>query len=92
MSRWRKKPVVIEAEQFTDQTKDRVFHWAREIQFNIAPSWDESGNPMIFIPTLEGEMKASLDGILTAWYNILVNRGITPARPLLSAGERLPVA
>jgi hypothetical protein len=56
---YKKKPVVIEAMQFTDESKDRVLNWARSFQGNVFHSWDNEGHPIIIIPTLEGEMKAS---------------------------------
>ena len=55
-----KKPVVIEAMQFTDKTKDKVLIWAQEIQMNIQHSWDKDNKPCILVPTLEGEMICSL--------------------------------
>ena len=57
---FRKKPVVIEAMQFTQEMKDRVYHWASDIQGNVQPSFD-GGNPVLLIPTLEGEMKCSIN-------------------------------
>lgn len=56
---YRKKPVVIEAHQFTDATKDKVFGWAQSIKMSVYPSWDDE-KPVLRIPTLEGEMTASL--------------------------------
>lgn len=58
--KYRKKPVVIEAEQFTEESKNRVFRWAAERNGGVYPSADESGEPVLQIPTLEGEMTASL--------------------------------
>lgn len=60
MAKYRKKPVVIDAEQFTDELKDRTLNWAQQFQMNIIPDWDGNGIPIIKIPTLEGEMVASL--------------------------------
>ena len=58
--RFRKKPVEIEAYQFTNETKDRVLNWAKELQMNVQHSWDSENKPCILIPTLEGEMMCSL--------------------------------
>lgn len=55
--RFRKKPVVIEAMQFTDDNKNQVFNW---ITCNVAPAWDANGNPAMKIQTLEGDMLAQL--------------------------------
>ncbi len=58
MSKYRKKPVVIEAVQFTEESKDQVFNW---ITCNRYPYFDTSdGKPMIKIETLEGDMFAKL--------------------------------
>lgn len=57
MPKFRKKPVVIEAEQFTEENKNRAFHF---ITCNKFPDWDSSDAPTIKIQTLEGDMTASL--------------------------------
>ena len=58
--RFRKKPVVIDAEQFTDEAKDRVYNWATSIQGNVYHGFDGNDKPILLIPTLEGEMTCSL--------------------------------
>lgn len=55
--KFRKKPVVIEAMQFTDEMKDRVFNWVRG---NRSPGTDDNGNSTLIIETLEGNMVANL--------------------------------
>ena len=55
--KYRKKPVVIEAELFDEENKDRAFNF---ITCNCSPSWDENDNPTIEIQTLEGVITASL--------------------------------
>ena len=77
MPKYRKKPIVIEAEHFTDRTKDRVFRWASEIQMNVYPSRDNGGNPTLLIPTLEGEMTASLGDYIIKG----VNGELYPCKP-----------
>ena len=57
MPKFMKKPVVIDAEQFTDDNKDRVFNF---ITCNCCQDRDEEGNPTIKIQTLEGIMTAQL--------------------------------
>lgn len=57
MPKYRKKPVVIEAMQFTEETKDQVFNW---VQRNHYASWDKNENPSLVIQTLEGDMTANL--------------------------------
>lgn len=56
MPKFRKKPVVVEAMQFTDENKDRVFNW---ITCTRVPG-DKDGKPVIVIQTLEGDMTAEL--------------------------------
>jgi hypothetical protein len=63
IQKFRKKPVVIEAMKFTDENKDMVYSWAREIQQNVTHSW-EDGKPCLLVPTLEGEMTCSLGDYL----------------------------
>jgi len=56
MTFFRKKPVVIEAMLFTDETKDSVYAWISCKRH--AGTLD--GNPVIKIETLEGEMAVTL--------------------------------
>ena len=54
--KYRKKPVVIEAIQFTDETKDIVFNF---ITCNCIPT-HRNGKPIIVLQTLEGDMTCCL--------------------------------
>lgn len=56
MPKYRKKPVVIEAMQFTDENKDRVFNWVR---CNRSADF-ANGKPILKIQTLEGVMQTNL--------------------------------
>jgi hypothetical protein len=56
MTLFRKKPVVIEAMQFTDRDKDRVLSW---MTCTAEPIFVD-GKPALKIRTLEGDMIASL--------------------------------
>lgn len=76
MKQFRKKPVVIEAVQFTNENKDRVFHELSEIKMNIYPAYDNA-KPCLRIPTLEGEMTASLGD----WIIKGVNGELYPCKP-----------
>jgi hypothetical protein len=62
MAQYRKKPVVIEALQFTEETKNQVYYWAKEKQQNVYHAWSEGEKPapILMIPTLEGEMTCSI--------------------------------
>lgn len=57
INQYRKKPVVIEAIQFTDESKDRARNF---IRCNVGIAFDENGSPTLKIQTLEGVMTASL--------------------------------
>ena len=56
MAKFRKKPVVIEAERLTVENRDRAFNF---ITCNCSPEGTRD-NPSIRIETLEGTMTASL--------------------------------
>lgn len=57
MAKFRKRPVVIEAMHFTDDTKDQVFNF---VTCSKSADFDSDGNPALKIWTLEGAMTASL--------------------------------
>ena len=80
--KFKKKPVEIEAVQFTDEKKDRVFNWAASKQGNVYHSWDEdpaspTAKPVLMIPTLEGEMTASFGD----WIICGVQGELYPCKP-----------
>ncbi len=56
MAKYRKKPVVVEAMQFTDETKSQVHTW---VTCNTAADFNAKGEPILKIQTLEGVMVAS---------------------------------
>lgn len=58
MSKYRKKPVVIDAMQFTQETKDEIFY--QFVTCRKYPAHDADGNPTLRIETLEGVMTATL--------------------------------
>jgi hypothetical protein len=57
MAKYRKKPVVIEAMQFTDETKNAV---ANFVTCNCSYGFADDGTPILGIQTLEGVITASL--------------------------------
>lgn len=57
MPKFRKKPVEIEAVQFTEDDKNRCFNW---ISCNRFADWDEENKPIIKIQTPEGVMTAKI--------------------------------
>ena len=54
--KYRKKPVTIEAMQFTQETADACANFVR---CNKSFSFDDEGMPIMGIQTLEGVMTAS---------------------------------
>ena len=54
--KFRKKPVVIEAMEFTEESKNQVYNFVRG---NKVAS-ESDGKPTLTIQTLEGDMCASL--------------------------------
>ncbi len=60
MSLFRKKPVIIEARQLTDGNRGDILRWTRP---NMTPDAYRVADIMrlpVIIPTLEGEMEASV--------------------------------
>ncbi len=55
--KYRKKPIVIEAIEFTKGTKNQAFNFVR---CNTSADFDVSGKPVLKIQTLEGIMTAQL--------------------------------
>ena len=84
---YRKKPVVVDAWQFTDEMKDRVYRTLVEIQNKVRPSTDDAGLPILRIPTLEGEMTASLGD----WVIRGVKGELYPCKPDIFAETYEPV-
>lgn len=73
--KFRKKPVVIDAVQFTDENKDRVFNF---VTCNRAAERDpETRAPVLRIQTLEGVMTAQLGD----WIIKGVNGEFYPCKP-----------
>ena len=57
MGKFRKKPVVIEAMQFTEETKDQVFNF---VTCNKKPETMNNGESRMWVQTLEGDMLVSI--------------------------------
>jgi hypothetical protein len=57
IKKYVKKPVVVEAIQFTVENKDIAFNF---VQCNRSADHDDSGNPVLKIQTLEGVMIATI--------------------------------
>jgi hypothetical protein len=52
MAKFRKKPVEVEAVQFTKDTMHQVFNDLTGIR---APGWDDDGTPHLKVTTIHGE-------------------------------------
>jgi hypothetical protein len=59
-----KRPVKVQAIQFTAENKDAVYSWARTVQANVYHDRDIEESPILRIPTLEGEMVCSIGDYL----------------------------
>jgi hypothetical protein len=59
-----KKPIQVEAVQFTDENKGQIYHWAKQLQNNVYHSFDKNNKPILIIPTLEGDMQCSIGDYL----------------------------
>lgn len=58
--RYRKKPIVIEAMQFKDDSADTIIALQEFMQSDLLVSYADPDNPVIKIETLEGVMDASV--------------------------------
>jgi len=58
MSKFRKRPVVIEARKFNGSNRAEILAWARPELSQDALHAAQVMRLPVFIPTLEGEMKA----------------------------------
>lgn len=57
--KYRKKPVVIEAKEFTHETAREIELWSKhKIVWRAAPPYEDNSNEWLEIPTLEGTMRA----------------------------------
>ncbi len=73
MSKFRKKPVVVEAMEFTPRAATSVATWCKGRLFDDP----EEGGYIIYIDTLEGTMKANLGD----WIIKGVNDEFYPCKP-----------
>lgn len=73
MAKYRKKPALVEAMQFTDSDKDRVLIW---MTGQVAPDF-EDGRPVVKFRTVHGEVAVARlgdwivqDGDLGTYYPV----------------------
>lgn len=62
-------PVELEYVQFTDENKDRVYNDLTDIQHNIWHAFDQNKQPILRIPTLEGELICHLGDYIIKYPN-----------------------
>ena len=74
MPKFKKRPVLIEAMQFTEKTKDQVYNFVR---CTCYPDFDSDGKPILVISTLEGDMTVRLGD----WVIKGVNDEFYPCKP-----------
>lgn len=72
--KYRKKPVIIDAEPFTEENKNRAFNF---ITCCRSADFDENNSPIIKIKTLEGVMIARIGD----WIIKGVNGEFYPCKP-----------
>lgn len=84
--KYRKLPVVVDAMQFTDESKDLVLHWAQE-QYMAIWAAHEDAIPVMRIQTLEGTMTAHFGD----WIIKGINGEIYPCKPDIFAKTYEPV-
>lgn len=60
LEKYEALPYIVEAVQFTDENKDMVYHALSELNNSVRPTGQCSDEPGLIIPTLEGDMLASL--------------------------------
>lgn len=67
--KYRKKPVVIEAVQFKDDSADTIIKLQEFMQSDLRISYADPENPVIKIETLEGVMDASVGDFIIKGVN-----------------------
>ena len=67
--KYRKKPVVIEAMQFKDDSSDTIIELQEFMQSDLRVSYADPDNPVIKIETLEGVMDASVGDFIIKGVN-----------------------
>ena len=67
--KYRKKPVVIEAVQFTDDSGDTIIALQEFMQSDLRVSYEKPESPVIKIETLEGVMEASVGDFIIKGVN-----------------------
>lgn len=75
--KYRKKPVVIEALQFKDDSADSIIEIQEFMRGDVRISYENPDNPVIKIETLEGIMKASVGDYIIRG----VNGELYPCKP-----------
>lgn len=67
--KYRKKPVVVEAMQFKDDSSDTIISLQEFMQSDLRVSYANPEDPVIKIETLEGVMDASISDFIIKGIN-----------------------
>lgn len=67
--KYRKKPVVVEAMQFKDDSSDTIISLQEFMQSDLRVSYANPEDPVIKIETLEGVMDASISDFIIKGVN-----------------------
>ena len=84
IKKFRKKPVEIEAVRFTDENKEDVLKWAKNMQYDVWEDWEDRNKqqgPIIKIPTLEGIMICSIGDYIIVEPFPTNHRKLYPCKP-----------
>ena len=84
--KFRKRPVEVEAMQFTEETKDRIFEWTRQGHGGVYATFKD-GLPTLTIETLEGTMVVNFGD----WVIKGVEGEIYPCKPSIFEKTYEPV-
>lgn len=79
--KYRKKPVVIEAVQFKDDSSDTIIELQEFMRSDLRVSYADPDNPVIKIESLEGVMDASIGDFIIKG----VNGEFYPCKPEIFA-------
>lgn len=77
MKFYRKKPVVIKALQFTDDSPEVLIQLQEFMNGDLKVTYEKPDNPQVLIHTLEGDMKASIGDYIIQG----VNGELYPCKP-----------
>jgi len=84
--KYKKVPIVVNAIQFTNENKNSVYKFLQTIRANVYHKGDEN-SPQLIIPTLEGEMTASIGDYIIQG----INGELYPCKPEIFDKTYIPI-